>query len=160
MRSNRALSHAESLFTRFAVCPHTNCCVKSRWRLIRITPVVMSVLPHEVCTGKHTPVVAPAAAINARTPSLISLRVCLLVLMGKLGIGSSLDTVCCYSPVSFILPQSGAKTKGSLTLHLPPPPAARPVIITGCSYRINAYCPIQILEDTFSPWRFCCTLGE
>lgn len=34
----------ESLSTRFAVCPHTSCCVKSRWRLIRITPVDVSAL--------------------------------------------------------------------------------------------------------------------
>lgn len=56
---------AESLLTRFAVCPHTNCCVKSRWRLIRITPVGMSALRRPGCTGKHRPAVALALAINA-----------------------------------------------------------------------------------------------
>lgn len=74
---------AESLLTRFAACPHTNCCVKSRWRLIRITPVDVSALRRTVCTGKHGPAFAAAAAIKANLNLPLVLKWHRWFLMGK-----------------------------------------------------------------------------
>lgn len=63
------LQSAESLFTRY-VCPHTNCCVKSRWRLIRITRVNVSAQSYADCTGKYSLMMASSAVAIDADPDL------------------------------------------------------------------------------------------
>lgn len=124
----------QSLFTRSAVCPHTNCCVKSRWRLIRITPVDVSALRHTVCTGKHGPAVALAPAVNAElhVPLVLQFQ-SLLVLVGELvsGLVSDCRRLVFTRLLCFLLlsPDFGSKV-GPLTPPLPPPRPAKPVTVT------------------------------
>lgn len=63
------LQSAESLFTRY-VCPHTNCCVKSRWRLIRITRVHVSALSYVDCTGKYSLMMVSSVVAIDEDPDL------------------------------------------------------------------------------------------